>query len=141
MAFGDLTNKLEAAAVALLTANPITGLTGFTGQSAATHSRPAMIAKAEQGDEFPQASGNFNMQLTLQVQSEADSTTLATHRGYFGGVVDLFTDSAIAANLSAQATDFFAMGVFNPRYSHDVKERAFISELMITVYCCGSDLA
>ena len=139
MAAGDLTNKLEAAALALLAANPISGLTGFAGQSASTHSRPALICKAEQGDEFPQGSGNFNMQLTLQVQSSADDTTLAAHRNFFASVVDLFTDSTITTGLSA-LVDFHAIGTFNPRFNEEMQDRAYVSELAITVYCCGTDL-
>lgn len=140
MAFGDLPNKLEAAAVALFAANSVSALTGFAGQSSEAHSRPALICKAEQGEEFPQGSGNFNLDLTLQVQSQADDTPIATHRDYFGQVVDIFTDSTVAAGLSGTSTNFFAMGVFNPRFRSEVQDRAFISELTITVYCCASDL-
>jgi hypothetical protein len=140
VASGDLTNKLEAAALALLAANPISGLTGFTGQSAATQSRPALICRAEQGDELPQGTGNFNMQLTLQVQSSADDTQLASHRNFFASVVDLFTDSTVATGLSA-LTDFHAMGTFNPRFNEEIQDRAYVSELTITVYCCATDLS
>ena len=139
MAAGDLTNKLEAAALALLGANPITGLVGFSGQDASTHSRPALICKAEQGDEFPQGSGNFNMQLTLEVQTSADDNTLAEHRSFFASTVALFTDSTVASGLSGLA-DFHVIGVFNPRFSSDVQERAYISQLILTVYCCATDI-
>ena len=140
MASGDLPNKLEAAAKALMAANPIGNLTPLAGQSSETQLMPAVILKAERGEEFPQGSGNFNMELTIQVESQADDIPLETHRGFFAWVVDLFTDSAIAANLSALAAEFHVLGVLNPKFAEDVQERAFSSELTLTAYCCASDL-
>jgi len=140
MAFGDLPNKLELAAVALLAANPIAGLVGFTGQSKAEQSRPALIAKAEQGEETPIGTGNFNMVLTLQIQTSSDDATLDQHRAYVAGAVDVFRDVDAAANLSAQQSDFTALGIHNVQYNHEVEDRAFLSELTLTVYCCASDI-
>lgn len=140
MSFGDLPNKLEAAAVALVAANPVGNLTAFAGQSSGTQSRPALICKVERGEEFPQGTGNFNLELTLQVQSQADDTGLDIHRGLFAWIVDLFTDSGVAATLSGLLPDFHVLGIFNPRFSEDVQDRAFSSELTLTAYCCASDL-
>ena len=142
MAFGDLTNKLELAAVALLAANPVAGVVGFTGQSGATQSRPAFVAIAEQGDEFPQGAGNFHMELRLRILSNADDVTLAQHRANVASIADVFRDTDTAANLSAQQSDFTAFGIQNVRYAgNEESERQFISELMLTVYCCASDIS
>lgn len=140
MAFGDLANKLEAAALALLAANPVAGLTGYLGQSQVDLIRPSAIFKAEQGSETPQGSGNFNMELTSRVESSLDDTDLTTHRGYFAGLVDLFRDSDFAASLSAQLSDFHCLGVSNVRFNEQVQERACVSELIMTCYCCCADL-
>ena len=140
MAFGDLANKLEAAAVALLAANAISGLAGYTGQFKGEYISPAAIFKAEQGTETPQGTGNFNMELTCQVKTSLDDIPIESHRGYFAGVVDLFRDSDFAASLSAQLADFFCLGTSNVRFNEQVQDRECVSELILTCYCCCADL-
>lgn len=140
MAFGDLTNKLEAAAAALLAANPVSGLTGLKGQSEDAKTRPSVIFSADNGEEFPQGSGNFNLQLTCRVESPPDDVSLATHRGFFAAIVDLLTDAAVATNLSEQVADFFVFGVKNPRFETNVQDRANHSVLALDVYCCATDI-
>lgn len=141
MAFGDLTNKLEAAAAALLAASLGSTLAVKTGQAEGKLTRPVAIVKAEQGDEFPQGTGNFKMQLTAQVQASADDTGLTAHRGFFAAVVDVLRDDEVAASLSAQQSDFHVLGVNNPRYNELEQDRAHVSELTLEVYCCASDLS
>lgn len=140
MPFNDLTNKLEEAANAVLTAAPISGLTGYTGQSSATRAHPSVVFMAQSGEEFPQGSGNYRMALAARVESSGDVSTLAAHRGYFAGIVDLFTDSAIAATLSAALADFHAIGANNPKFSESIEDRAYVSELSLDVYCCAVEL-
>ena len=140
MAFGDLTNKLEEAANALLTANAISGLTGYTGQSSGTRTLPSVTFIAQTGEEFPQGSGNFKMQLNCKVESSGDASTLAAHRGYFAALVDLFTGSTVAASMSSGLADFHAIGINNPRFNEEVEDRHYVSELMLDVYCCAVDL-
>jgi hypothetical protein len=138
--YNDITNRLEAAALAVHTANPVSGLTATTGQSGSTRTLPSVVFYAEQGEEFPQSSGNYKMQLTCRVESSADQTSLSTHRGYFAAIADMFTDSAIATTLSSSLSDFQAIGVNNPRFRHTVEDRANVSELTLEVYCCAADL-
>lgn len=136
----DLANRLEAAAKAVYDANPISGLSSYAGQTTATRTLPSVVFFAERGDEYQQGSGNFRMTLGIRVESGPDVTSLANHRTWFSGVVERFNDSNIAALLTAGESDFFVLGVSGPEFTENVEDRAFVSELRLQAYCCGTDL-
>lgn len=136
----DLANRLEAAAKAVYDANPVSGLGSYAGQTTAERTLPSVVFFAERGDEFPQASGNFRMTLAIRVESGLDVTSLENHRTWFSGVVERFNDSAISASLTSVVADFAVMGVYGPEFTENVEDRAFVSELRLQAYCCGTDL-
>ena len=138
--YNDITNRLEAAALAVHTANPVSGLSATTGQSGDTRTLPSVVFIADQGEEFPIGSGNYKMQLTCRVESSPDVTALSVHRGYFAGIADMFSDSAIATTLSSAILDFHAMGVTQHRVAHRIEDRNNISEITVEVYSCAVDL-
>jgi hypothetical protein len=60
--------------------------------------------------------------------------------GLAATVFDVFLYDNIAATLSAASTDFFVIGVKNPRHSERTEARLHISELSLECYACATDL-
>lgn len=137
--YNNLLTKLEAAAEAYYAATVTSPLTTFTGIEDATRTVPNVTFIATQGSEFPQGSGNFTVTLQMQVVTSIDETTIANHKTYVARAFDAFMMDDLSTQLSAQATDFFVLGVNNPRISERTEARLQISELELDCYACATD--
>lgn len=137
--YSNILTKLETAAqvVYAATASPATQ---FTGIDDATRTVPNVTFIAELGDEFPQASGNYNVTLRIQVVTNVDDSGANTHAALAATVFDVFLMDNLAATLSATATDFHVIGIKNPRHSERTEARLHISELTLECLSCATDL-
>ena len=84
----DLPQKLETAAKALIDGAGL--VTVFTGLCADEQVTPRAIVSAMTGREQPQGSGNFMVDLTVQVLSKADDSTIEEHRTLCISTIGLF---------------------------------------------------
>lgn len=136
----DLPQALESAAKTLIDAESLT-LTVFTGQSAETMVLPAALCHCSGGDEFPQDSGNYDLQLDVMVMSNADDSTLSQHRSLCNSVLAVFNDANTASNLSSQASDFHVIGVKSRSASSTNREDDhWVTTMHFNAYCCLTDL-
>lgn len=116
-----------------------------TGQGNDQLAMPHVVCMAEVGEEFPQDTGNFWTQSTIEVHSSADpktTTTLTAHRRRAAYVFDAFLNGTLAADLSSTGTDYHCFGIRNRRLGQEREEdRSWVSSISFDAYCCGSDMS
>lgn len=135
----DLPNKLEEAA-AFLASDTTNEAKVFTGQSDQIRKRPAIGVHATGGDEMPQGSGNFLVNLSVVLLANSKDYTIAAFRTLGAIVSAPFMSDDIAERLSASAEEFTAFGFRNRSLREDIQEDSFRSELSMDVYCCASSV-
>lgn len=113
----DLTSKVEHAAQAVVNTLSLTGTPVVrTGQDDDTLTLPCIICGCENtGEEIPRESGNFIVTLRVSVKSEANDTSLATHRANVATVFDKFREDTINTTLGTSLDDFYAYPVRDAR--------------------------
>lgn len=131
----DLPQKLETAAKALI---EVPGLiTVFTGLCADEQVTPRAIVSAMTGREQPQGSGNFMVDLVVQVLSKADDSTIEEHRALCISTIGLFMQTDIAAQLSSIVPNFYVFGFTNRNHREAIEDRAWVTEFSAEFYCAG----
>ena len=131
----DLPQKLETAAKALIDGAGL--ITVFTGLSADEQVTPRAIVSAMTGREQPQGSSNFMVDLTVQVLSKADDSTIEEHRALCVSTIGLFMQSDVASQLSSIVPDFHVFGFTNRTHREAIEDRAWVTEFSAEFYCAG----
>ena len=131
----DLPQKLESAAKELINGAGL--ITVFTGICADEQTTPRAIVAAMSGREMPQGSGNFTVDLTVQVLSKADDSTIEEHRALCVSTIGLLMQDDIASQLSASVPDFHVFGFTNRTCREFIEDRAWVTEFSAEFYCAG----
>ncbi len=141
----DLPQKLEAAGRALIEAMGVSvgaaPVLVFTGTDDSTKTLPHALVVAQNGPEFPQGSGNFTLQLSVELRLSADDTSVAQQRTAAGIVLGVFMSDDLATELGAATSDFGVFGISNRLAGGSrIEDRQWVSELSMDVYCCSQAL-
>lgn len=149
----SIPQKFEAAAKGLIDAASVSvsvrrngeqidvPLAVFTGLGQDDKALPALTIAAVNGQEFPQGSGNFTLNITVMVASNADETDLLAHRQLCEDALAPLMDEDTAANLSAGGEDLGVMGISNRQSAERIEDRSWVTELQFDAYCCGLALS
>ena len=101
--YNDVDGKLEAVLENLLTTQAATTGSNIanvplhTGLSTADVTEDLIFALVESAEESPSGTGNWLCSTTVAIYSQAETNTLATHRGRVAEVRDLFMNTNLAA--------------------------------------------
>jgi hypothetical protein len=112
-------------------------ITVFTGLSADEQVMPRAIVSAMTGREQPQGSGNFMVDLAVQVLSKADDSTIEEHRTLCISTIGLLVQDDVAAQLSSIVPDFHVFGFTNRTHREVIEDRAWVTEFSAEFYCAG----
>lgn len=129
----DLAQKFEASAKSLIEAQGV--VTAFAGFDENEQIVPRCVIIARNGSEFPQGSGNFTLNVTVQVISKADDTTIQEHRNLCSQVIGKFSEDDFASQLAT--ADFYCFGMSNRTCNETIEDRAWLTELSFDAYCAG----
>lgn len=135
----DLQSKLEAAVKAIIDAEA-SGVTCLTGMTAENKVTPSITVTAASGPETPQNSGNFNLQLGIEVRSNATDRPLIEHRALCAAILGVMSEDDLATQLSTAEAEFHAFGISNRAASETVEEGAWATTLTMDVYCAAISL-
>jgi hypothetical protein len=148
----SLQNKLEAAAKLLMDAEAVsvpvwrngetveTQLTVLTGIGQEDKALPSATVAAVTGQEFPQGSGNFTLNVTVAITSNADETDLVAHRQACEDALAPLMRDDTESQLNAQEQSIGVLGISNRQCSERVEDRSWVTELQFDCYCCGTAL-
>lgn len=148
----SMPQKLEEAAAALVTALglsvtvnrngeetevPLAVQVGITDDDKAV---PSITMAALSGDEFPQSSGNFRLNFTAEIKSNADETTLEAHRALCeAALVPLMSDDS-ETQLSGAVANFACIGISQRQCNERVEDRSWVTQFSFEAYCAGLSL-
>lgn len=113
----------------------------FTGLSGDEKALPSLTIAVMSGQEFPQDSGNFTLNVMVDVKSNADETDLTAHRQLCEDALAPLMSDDTAAQLSAQGEALGVMGISNRQSQERIEERGWVTQLVFDAYCCGQILA
>ena len=131
----DLAQKFEESAKALVEAQDV--ITVFAGFDENDQIVPRCVIIGRNGNEFPQGSGNFTINCTVQVISKADDSTVQEHRNLCQSVIGKFNEDDFASQLSSQVSDFHCFGFSNRTANEYIEDRAWVTEFSFDAYCAG----
>ena len=148
MAYNDLLSKVEAAAKSVvddltLSGNPTVN-TGLDDDDLAL---PCVVCTATgTGEEVPRGTGNHVVTVRIHVKSQANDTSLATHRGNVATVFDAFQNDEIDVTLSAAVSDFHVIGVRDVRMDRTEGQQTSGQAVMgdfieLDIVACSADLS
>jgi hypothetical protein len=100
---------------------------------------PCVIAHAESAEEHIYGTGQYAVELVIEVISSADDTTAAKHRERVAYIRDEFANDWIGASLSAEVSDFKVVGVILGKATQETDERAWQTNMPMTLHCRPSD--
>jgi len=132
----DMPQKLELSIKTVLDAEGSTAQC-FAGLSADDKVTPRAIITAQSGDEMPQGSGNYKLQVSVTVISNADDTTIEEHRALCVTLLGTLMEDDIASQLSSAVSDFHCFGFSNRGCRESVEDRAWVTEFTSDFYCAG----
>lgn len=146
----NVCQKAEAAIVALLktkdlgsipVANVFAGMSlGVNEDPTAeqdTNPLPRVTVHADGGEESIPNTGNFGVQITVNVESNADDDN-GLHTEDAGAVFDHIVTDSFAEDIAT--ADFTCLGVVFGSLSSGRDGRKWRSTLSLTAHCCGSSL-
>lgn len=152
----SLPNKLEAAIAALVLAAGVSvpvrrngetvevPLSVFTGLEDEEQAVPCVNAFVLSGQEFPQGSGNFTMNVSVEVRSRSSETDLIAHRELCENALLPLnqddTDAQINAKAAENGDDMGVMGISNRASRERVEEKQWVTEFTFDAYCCALTL-
>ncbi len=131
----DLPQKLEAAAAKLIGDAGIVPV--FTGFDLNEQTSPRCIISALSGNEMPQGSGNFMIQLSVSVLVKSDDNTVEEDRTLCQSAIGIMMMDNIAELLSAAVPDFHCFGFTNRQCRESVEDRSWMTEFTADMYCAG----
>lgn len=147
MAYSDLLSKVEASAKAVVDDLGVSGVLCFTGVTDDTLQLPNVVVVAEAtGKEVPPRTGNHVVTLRVDVQSQANDSSLDEHRERVATVFDAFADSDLPTTMSGHVDDFTVFDAYEPKHGRERFERtdgaAVMSDwITIDLLCCASDIS
>lgn len=100
---------------------------------------PCLIANAEGSEEYPPLTGQYIVDLILEVRSSAEDTTAAKHRDRVAYVRDEFANTWVSMSLSQAISDYTCAGVVLDRATQEQVERAWQTNIPMKLYCRPSD--
>lgn len=149
----SLPQKLEAACAALVLSEGISvpvrrqeqttevALQVFTGLEDEEKAVPALTVAVLSGQEFPQSSGNFTLNVAVEVRSNAEETDLTAHRQLCEDALEPLMKDDTETQLNTQAAiagdAMGVMGISNRSCRERVEEKSWVTELTFDAYCCG----
>jgi len=131
----DLAQKFETAAKLLVEAQG--AITAFAGFDDNDQVIPRCVIIARTATEFPQGSGNFTINVTVQVYSKADDTNVQEHRNLCASVIGKFNEDDFASQMSSQVDDFHCFGFSGRGGNEFIEDRARVTEFSFDAYCAG----
>jgi hypothetical protein len=100
---------------------------------------PCVVANATGSEETIFQSGQYAVEMTVEVISSADDTTAAKHRERVAYIRDEFANDWAALSLSSQVSDFMAAAVVLQKTEQDVDERRWVTSIGMLIHCRPSD--
>jgi hypothetical protein len=141
MSYYDLEFKTETAFAAKLAAAAISGLNIYTGHDGDVKALPWAVIHAGQGEEFPPATANYKMNVSVEVASTSSGTTPeANHKAFVGSVRDAILVETLPADLSAAVADFTCPDAWQGTVESSVSEEHFVSTLNMNIIAANADL-
>lgn len=126
--------------------NRMSGVSIYAGVDSQASERstlifPAVIAHAEGAEEYPLLSGQYIVDLVVEVLSSAEDTTAATHRERVAYVRDEFANDWVHNSLSGYLSDFTVVnrGVILQPSSKETQDRNWQTNIPMKIYCRPSD--
>ena len=144
--YNDVDGKLEAVLKNLLTTQAAT--TGsyiktvdiHTGLSKEDVTEDLIFGMVESAEESPAGTGNWMCSTTVAIYTQAETNTLATHRGRVAEVRDVIMNTGIKDDINADSTETLTcVAVQNFSFAQRVEDGYFIGEISFDVYCYGSE--
>lgn len=138
----DLANNLEAALKYRVEEGNGSAhtLNIYTGQGDYDKTNPSLVVIAENGNEYPQGSGNFTVSVQCELRSTAETQGLPAWKTLCVDIFAILMNDTLAAQLSGEATNLFVLGITNRNLRSTIDENQWLSVLSFDAYCCRSDL-
>lgn len=145
--YGDIENKVEQAIVRHLNgiASNIAGVTIHPSVDTSSLALPHVVAQTLSAEEYPKFSGNYTVEVEVQISSSANDNTAAQHNSRVARIRDEFTNDWVGASMSAHVADFAVhgepgnWGVIVGSGDRTQEDKRFIHRLPLTIFCRPSD--
>jgi len=137
--YSNIEEKCETAAARHLNgivASRLVGVTVRAGLDNATLPLPNVVCLATGAEEHIYASGNYVVDLSVEIQSSIADSTPSQHSARVAAVRDEFMNDWVGASLSNQGvTDFSAVGVVTQRESRQINDDHWTTIIPMNIYC------
>lgn len=140
-----VSNQLEAALKSLLGTAGISVVN--TGQSAEDRDAASYVVTCEQGDEFPQDTGNYRVKASVELKTPGDkdnagTSPLAGHKTAFDALRDALDTDDLPSRLSGASTGLyvFTNSITGRSVTSGVDGRLFVSKWEFECVACEADL-
>lgn len=131
--------KLVAEDVSLTNRGGAAALIGLSG--AVDLELPRIECQAEQGEEYPQFTGNFWLDSVIRILSDADDG-ITNHESRAAYIFDAFLTDGLPASLTGKVSDYSCQAVMDRKCSTAKKEdRHLITEISFRALCCAIDFS
>jgi hypothetical protein len=97
--------------------------------------KPSIIVAAQGAEETIYGTGQYAVDLEIELRTSMDDTTDTAHRAKMGAIRDEFANSWVGASLSAGVSQFTACGVVKGTSKMTVEDRDFVSVFPLKVHC------
>ena len=96
---------------------------------------PWIVVAAQGAEETIFGTGQYAVNLEIELRNNMDDTTAAAHRAKMGAIRDEFANSWVGASLSAGVSQFTAVGIVKGTSKMTVEDREFVSVFPLTLHC------
>ena len=117
----------------------ISGVTIHAGVDPSNLPLPYVVANAIGAEEHIFGSGQYAVELDIDIVSSADDTTADTHRQRVAYVRDELANDWVSISLSGYVTDFTAVGVVLQKSLQTIEDRHWITSIPMIIHCRPSD--
>jgi hypothetical protein len=137
----NLLNRVDEGFKAIIDAAGL-NVTVFTGHDSDEQVRPSVVVHSSSAEEMPIGSGNFRVNVSIKIRSNADDNTTGEHETLLDGVLGVVMTGSIGTDISA-----LGLGVFlwdptvNRTASSEIEDDCWVSELRFDAYSCLTQLA
>jgi len=100
---------------------------------------PCVVAFSEGCEEYPPISGQYTVDMKVEVMSNANDSTAATHRERVAWIRDEFANTWISISLSQSISDFTAAGVVLQPSTQEFQDTNWVTNIPMKIYCRPSD--
>jgi len=141
--YSDIETKAELAVVRHLNgiASLISGVTIHPGVDPSNLNMPCIVANCLGAEEYPKFTGNYKVELQVEIMSQADDTTAAVHRSRVARVRDEFANDWVGASLNTHVTDFTVAGgkstwgVIMGQSESSLDESHWVTRIPFEIFC------